>query len=157
MLPVVGPAMTERFAYRTRTVPCGSRSLVFPSEFALDRPLALMVQQMAERTDAFPYRRENLAILREYLGAAADAAREVDDPHAAAIDDLRRRGVDTLVRLEQRLRRDIQNTADVLLGHCAAPDDIPGWPMGDRRLSFVRFGGFIDGLVLYRDLLTKEG
>jgi radical SAM superfamily enzyme YgiQ (UPF0313 family) len=156
MLPVVGPAITERFPYRTRTVQCGSRALVFPSEFELERPLGLMVRNMAARTDQFPYRRENLAILREYLAAATDAAREVNDPRLAEIEDLGARGIGNLTRLEHRLRRDIEQTADVLLGRAPEPDAIPGWPMDERRLSFMRFGGFIDGLVLYRDLLAKE-
>jgi hypothetical protein len=156
MLPVMGPVMTERFPYRTRTVQCGSRTLAFPFEFELDRPLGLMVRNMAARTDQFPYRRENLAIMREYLQSAADAAREVGDPHARQIEELRAQSVDRLARLEQRLTRDICETTDVLRGRCALPEAIPGWPTDDRRLSFLRFGGYIDGLILYRDLLTKD-
>jgi radical SAM superfamily enzyme YgiQ (UPF0313 family) len=156
MLPVMGPVMTERFPYRTRTVQCGSRTLAFPFEFELDRPLGLMVRNMAARTDQFPYRRENLGIMGEYLQSAVDAAREVHDPDADLIEQLRAESVDRLARLEQRLTRDICETTDVLRGRCARPEAIPGWPTDERRLSFLRFGGYIDGLVLYRDLLAED-
>lgn len=156
MLPVMGPVMTSRFPYRCRTVPCGSRTLAFPFEFELERPLALMVRAMAARTDQLPYRRENLVILREYLEAAVEAAREAGDPHAGQIEELRNQGVERLAALERRLRDDICLTADMLLGRREV-EPIPGWPDDERRFSFARFGGFIDGLVLYRDLLAKEG
>jgi radical SAM superfamily enzyme YgiQ (UPF0313 family) len=156
MLPVMGPAMTERFPYRTRAVPCGSRTLKFPSEFELARPLGLMVQSMAARTDRFAYRRENLAIVNEYLEAALDAARETGDPHAGGIAELTAGSAERLAGLERRLQRDIRQTTDVLRGRREEPERIPGWPTDDRRLSFLRFGGYIEGLELYRDLLAED-
>lgn len=156
MLPVVGPAMTERFPYRTRAVRCGSRTLMFPFEFELTRPLGTMVKLMADRTERFAYRRENLAILTEYLQAAADAARETGDRHTAAIEELSARSAERLTALERRLQGDIRQTTDVLRGRRPEPEWIPGWPTDDRRLSFLRFGGYIQGLELYRDLLAED-
>jgi Radical SAM superfamily/B12 binding domain len=155
MLPVMGPVMTTRFPYRTKQVQAGSRTLQFPSEFELNHSLSLMVYHMAQRTDDMPYRRENLAIMLEYLDSALEAARESADVHASDIADLRAETAERMKRLEGRLREDIRQTTDLLLGRRDQPEPVPGWPEDERRLDFARFGGYIDGWVLYSDLLAQ--
>lgn len=155
MLPVMGPVMTNRYPYRSRQMTIGSRTLQLPTEFELDRPISMMVYQIAQRTNQMPYRRENLAIMLEYLDAALDAARSTNDPGVGAIAELRAESADRLALLESRLTEDIRQTADVLLGHREEFQPVPGWPQDERRLDFSRFGGYINGLALYRDLLAQ--
>jgi radical SAM superfamily enzyme YgiQ (UPF0313 family) len=153
LLPVAGPALTSRFAYSVQSVPLAEGVLRLPYEFHFPAPVTRYLQRIAEATDAMPYRRENLAALPIYLDTVAEVARDTVDPRAPDILDAVARGRARYRELRERLDRDIEHTAHDFVATAHA--DAAG--AGPLRFEFTRFGGYVDGVRRYLELLDAAG
>jgi len=151
MLPVAGPAMTARHPYTTTDVTAGKRVLRLPAEFHFAPLVSRYLRGVAATTDLLPFRRENLGCFPIYLRVARDVAIANAAPEQAAVIAHVERGLRAFQALAGELDRDIEWTARELAGEgrsrtLQCRDEL--------RFEFGRFGGYIEGVQRYSELLN---